>query len=344
MIPVNVITGFLGSGKTTLLREVLADPSCADSAVIINEFGEVGLDHLLVEEIEEGVLLLESGCICCTIRSDLQDTIRSLQKRVAAGAIKRFDRLFIETTGIADPAPIASTLIADPLFRSQFRLGNIICLVDATSGLEVLGRHAESRKQIVVADRLLVSKTDMVASESVQALEQVVRNLNPAALVSSSTGRSFNVAQLIAEDLGSDIHRTAEIRRWIEPHEPKYSPPARHHGHAEHGAHGITSFVMRYDQPIDWIAFGIWLTALLHAHGTRVLRVKGILHVRESRTPVIIHGVQHVVHPPMHLEQWPDEDRSSKIVFITLGISEAVIRESLDRLMNTARHIRGGNT
>ncbi|SLN09895.1 putative GTP-binding protein YjiA [Roseivivax jejudonensis] len=326
MIPVNVVTGFLGSGKTTLLREILRAPAFSDSAVIVNEFGEVGLDHLLIEEVEEGVLLLDSGCICCTVRSDLQETIRDLQAKAARGAIPSFARVIVETTGVADPAPIVSTIAAEPVIRQHFRIGNIVACVDGVNGAATLDAHPEPEKQIAVADRILVTKADIADAGALAAVEARVAALNPLTPMARSTGAGFDPEFLFGDDVGDAARRAAEVSRWLA-----LSEQAGADGHAHHSDHtaGTQSFVLRYPDRIDWTAFGVWLTALLHAHGEKILRVKGILNVRESDTPVVIHGVQHVVHPPMHLNAWPDDDRESRIVFITRGLDKSRILRSL---------------
>ncbi len=330
MIPVNVVTGFLGSGKTTLLREALQHPAMSDSAVIVNEFGEIGLDHLLLEEIEEGVLLLESGCVCCTIRSDLKFAIRDLQDRADRGEIPSFRRIVVETTGLADPAPIVSTLLAEPVIRSHFRIGNLVCTVDALNGSGQLDRQPESVKQALVADRILITKCDLAAEADVDALCERIGRMNPTASVQRGVGAGFDTPSLFQRDLGEADHRLDEVRRWIAEWEAR-------EGTAPHGhTHGICSFCLTWDRPTDWTAFGIWLTALLHAHGERVLRVKGILNALDSRTPVAVHGVQHVMHPPLHLERWPDDDRRSRIVFITRGLPRERLLASLTAFLDRA--------
>jgi G3E family GTPase len=329
MIPVNVVTGFLGSGKTTLLKEVLKRPEFSDTAVIVNEFGEVGLDHVLLEEVKEGVLLLDSGCLCCTIRSDLKETIRDLYDKAKRGEIPSFRRIVVETTGLADPTPIVSTIAAEPIISKHFRIGNIVCTVDALAGADTLARQPEATKQLAVADRILLTKCDLADDARIAELESHVGKINATALSATSDGVEFDADALFKEDLGDDTTRLAEVSRWLE---------ADHHQHSHHDHirdEDTVSFVLRYDLPIDWTAFGVWLTALLHAHGDRVLRVKGILNVAESDRPVVIHGVQHVVHPPLHLAAWPTDDRSSAIVFIARDIDEQRIRTSLSRFLDT---------
>ncbi|EAR50107.1 cobalamin synthesis protein/P47K family protein [Oceanicola granulosus HTCC2516] len=344
MIPVNVVTGFLGSGKTTLLREILRDPAFSDSAVIVNEFGEVGLDHMLLEEVEEGVLLLESGCICCTVRSDLQDTIRDLHDKAARGAIPPFKRVIVETTGVADPAPIVSTIAAEPVIRQHFRIGNVVCTVDGMNGLATLAAHPEPEKQIAVADRILVTKADIAEPAALAALEARVQALNPVTPLARSTGQGFDADFLFGADLGDAARRDDEVNRWLALAEHGHDDHHHHHHDHAHGhghTSGTTTFVLRFPERIDWTAFGVWLTALLHAHGEKILRVKGILNVLESDTPVVIHGVQHVVHPPLHLARWPDDDRSSRIVFIARGVEADLIRRSLSAyLIATSKSAR----
>ncbi len=324
MIPVNIVTGFLGSGKTTLLRDILSRPAFADTAVIVNEFGEVGLDHILLEEVEEGVLLLESGCLCCTIRSDLRDTLKSLQAKAAKGAIPAFSRVVVETTGLADPAPIVSTVAAEPVIRNHFCIGNTICTVEAVAGKSTLARQDEAVKQLAMADRVLITKCDLATAEAVETLEAQVRAVSPMAGLHHGSGRAFDADFLFSDDVAAAERRETEVARWLAG-----ASTIDHHLDAT----STGTFVLRFEGLIDWTAFGVWMTMLLHAHGERVLRVKGILNVEDSETPVVLHGVQHVVHPPMHLRRWPDGDRSSRIVFITRGLEEKVIRGSLERFL-----------
>ncbi len=325
MIPVNIITGFLGAGKTTLLREVLSNPDFSDSAVIVNEFGEIGIDHLLLEEVEEGVLLLDNGCVCCTIRSDLQETLRDLYDRSASGEIPGFRRVFVETTGLADPAPILSTVLAEPVIRNHFRTGNVICAVDGLAGKSTISAHEEARKQIAVADRILITKADLATRPDLAELSRWICQMNPFAEIDQSCGSGFRGDWLFAADVAEDSSRYAEVQRWKNKASAMMSGG---HGHHTAGSK-LTSFVIEFDASTNWTLFAIWLTALLHRHGDRVLRVKGVLNIQESQTPVVVHGVQHVVHPPMHLEA-PDGDYPTNLlVFITNGIEEAQIRWSL---------------
>lgn len=323
-LPVNVITGFLGSGKTTLLKRLLESPDLADTAVLINEFGEVGLDHHLLEQVDENIVLLQSGCLCCTVRDDLATSMRDLWERRAAGEFG-FRRLVVETTGLADPAPIIYTLMADPVIRYHFRLGNIITTIDAVNGLKQLARQPESVKQAAVADRIVLTKTD-ISDKDEAALRARLRELNPAAPILRAQDRTAP-KKLLTNDLYDPKSKTKEVAHWIDA---EAFADEHHHGHDvnRHDEH-IHSFCLIYDREIDWTAFGVWLTMLLQAHGEDVLRVKGLLNVRGMPGPVAIHGVQHVVHPPVHLKRWPDEDRRSRIVFIVRDLDRAAIEASL---------------
>jgi G3E family GTPase len=331
LLPVNVLTGFLGSGKTTLLGRMLESPAFAQTAVLINEFGEVGLDHHLIEQVDEGVLLLQSGCVCCTIRSDLQDSIRELYSRRERGEIPPFQRLVIETTGLADPVPIVSTILSEPVIRHHFRLGNVICTVDAVNGAGQLDRQPESVKQAAIADRLLITKTDIAERGAVAALRARLRRLNPAAALLESAKAEIDPEPLLAHDLHDPARKAEEVARWLaaEPQEEGgHGPHAHKHDVNRHDA-GIAAFALTFEEPLDWTAFGIWLSMLLQARGEDVLRVKGILNVARVPTPVVVHGVQHVVHPPVHLPRWPDEDRRSRLVFITRDIPRQAVERSL---------------
>jgi G3E family GTPase len=301
--PVNLITGFLGSGKTTLLQLLLADPALGDTAVLINEFGEVGLDHHLLERIDETMVLLPSGCVCCTIRGELSTAIKDLLSKRDRGVVPAFRRLVVESSGLADPFPILSTVQADPVLRHHFRLGNVITTVDAVNGL---GR-SESIKQVAVADRLVLTKTDL-APDCGPLLEELQR-LNPDAPLLRAAEERIDAAALFDN----------------APRSPLRAFPA-----AEKVPHGsVHAFALTFDGAIDWTMFGVWLTMLLHRHGTQVLRVKGILNVAGSDTPVAVHGVQHLVHPPVHMTAWPDDDRASRLVFIVDGLERLAIERSL---------------
>jgi len=325
--PINLITGFLGSGKTTLLQRLLADPALADTAVLINEFGEVGLDHHLLERIDDTMVLLQSGCLCCTIRGELSMAIRELQSKRERGQVPRFRRLVVESTGLADPFPILSTVQADPVLRHHFRLGNVITTVDAVNGLGQLARQPECTKQVAVADRLVLTKTDLVEAEAADALVGRLRRLNPSAPLWRAAEAPIDAAALLSHDLFATATRSEAARRWfaaeLASSDRGDAPDRNRHDDTIH------AFALVFDGPIDWTLFGLWLTMLLNRHGEKVLRVKGILNVADSATPVAIHGVQHLVHPPIHMAAWPDADRSSRLVFIVDGLDRSLIERSL---------------
>jgi G3E family GTPase len=325
LTPVNLITGFLGSGKTTLLQRLLGDPALGDTAVLINEFGEVGLDHHLLERIDDTMVLLQSGCLCCTIRGELSQSIKDLHSRRERGLVPNFRRLVIESTGLADPFPILSTVRADPVLRHHFRLGNVIATVDAVNGAAQLARQPECTKQVAVADRLVLTKTDLADGATADALVARLRRLNPSAPLWRAADDQLDAAALLSHDLVALGGKSALAQRWFAQ-EVEVEPHA--HDRNRHGD-AIHAFSLIFDRPLDWTLFGLWLTMLLHRHGNAVLRVKGILNVEGSPAPVAVHGVQHLVHPPIHMTAWPDDDRRSRLVFIVEGLERGVIERSL---------------
>jgi G3E family GTPase len=308
--PVTLLTGFLGSGKTTLLRRLLSDPALSRTAVLINEFGEVGLDHHLVERIDETVVLLRSGCLCCTVRGELARAIRDLHSRRERGSVPAFERLVVESSGLADPFPILSTLKADPVLRHHVRPGAVITTVDAVNGVSQLGHHPQSIRQVAAADRLVLTKTDLANEGTVALLLTQIRRINPDAPLIRASEPDLDTAALL---------------------NPGRTVSGLHAAPAEDIRHGesIRSFVVTVDDPVDWTAFGVWLTMLLNRHGDKVLRVKGILNLSGEAAPVAIHGVQRLVHNPVHMNAWPDRDRGSRIVFIVDGLDPDLIRRSL---------------
>ncbi len=307
---VTLLTGFLGSGKTTLLRRLLADPALKDTAVIINELGEVGIDHLLVERLDDQMVLLSSGCVCCTVRGELATTMRDLHSRRERGLVPPFRRMVIESTGLADPFPVLSTLKADPVLRHHFRAAGVVTTVDAVNGSGQLDRYIESVRQVAVADAIVLTKTD-IAEEAVTArLAARLDAINPSAPRLSAADASLD-ADVLLEAGGSGWFKAIA--------EPSMAMAA----HA-----GVRAFSIIVDEPLDWTAFGVWLTMLLNRHGARILRVKGILALEGEELPVAVHGVQHLVHAPTHLSRWPSEDHRSRLVFIVEGIEPDLIRRS----------------
>jgi G3E family GTPase len=333
VITVNVITGFLGSGKTTLLKGLLKSQDLRDAAVLVNELGEVGLDHHLLESVDETTVLLQNGCLCCTIRSDLRDSIQDLFDRRERGIIPRFDRIIIETTGLADPAPIVATLINDPVIRHHFRLGNIVTVVDARNGLSNLSAFYESRKQVAVADRIVISKTDICSAEQVARLRSELEKLNRTAAQFDPLQQTLSPRDLIASDLQDPIAKAGEVQRWLAAGEwGQYDDESNSHAPSHHDTEIVASCIS-VNEPLDWPAFAVWLTMLLNRHGQDILRVKGLLNIAGAGTPVVIHGVQHTIHPPAHLETWPDDTPRTRIIFIARGISRQRLQASLEAFL-----------
>jgi G3E family GTPase len=323
--PVTLVTGFLGSGKTTLLQRLLRDPALSDSAVLINELGEIGLDHHLLERIDDTMVVLQSGCLCCTIRSELSDAIKDLLSKRDRGLVPPFRRLVIESTGLADPFPILSTVRADSVLTHHFSLGNVITTVDAVNGMSALDRQPETVKQVAVADQLVVTKTDLADAEETAALIARLRRINPLASLSRSAGRELDAAAMIApaERPGGFLPADAG---------PAHDHAAHGHaagGHASRHDADIRAIALTFDGALDWTMFGIWLTMLLNRHGNEVLRVKGMLNVAGTDKPVAVHGVQHLVHPPTHMSAWPGDERRSHLVLIVKGLDPAAIERSL---------------
>lgn len=345
-IPVSVITGFLGSGKTTLLKHLLPQPAMADTAVVINEFGEVGLDHLLVETSSDDTVVLSSGCLCCTIRGDLVETLRSLFLRRRKGSIPQFKRVVIETTGLADPAPVLHTLMQDPLVSECYRLDGVITTVDAVNGMDQLDKQMESVKQAAVADRLLLTKSDLAPAPKMAALQERLRKLNPAAPIRTIRNGQIDAAELLNAGLYNPETKSLDVRRWLKAEaypEPGHDHEHDGHGHGHHHAHDhrdqdahdvnrhdsrIAAFALDWDRPLDWATFVEWIEMLITGHGENLLRLKGILNVAGEESPIAIHGVQHLFHPPIALPAWPDSDRHSRIVFITRDIARETIETS----------------
>jgi G3E family GTPase len=324
-LPINLLTGFLGSGKTTLLKRILADPAFADTAVLINEFGEIGLDHDLVESVDGETVLLRSGCVCCTVRGELAAALKELYSRRERGLLPSFRRVVIESTGLADPFPVLSTIKADPVLRHHFCAGNVITTVDAVNGLRQLDTYIESNRQAAVADRLIVTKTDLEAGCDGEALHARLRTLNPDAPILIAADPDLDLSSLVAvQSNGSSSSSLSQSGFYCEePMQLVSSDGAPHQA-------AISSISLSIDRPVDWTAFGLWLTMLLNRHGERVLRVKGILNLSGEERPVAVHGVQHLVHTPVHMDGWPSEDRTSRLVFILDGLDGALLKRSFE--------------
>lgn len=337
-IPVTVITGFLGAGKTTLIRHLLTHTKGKRLALIINEFGEIGVDHLLVETSTETMVELNNGCICCTIRGDLADKLGSLAMWMDARRIPPVERVIVETTGLADPAPIVHTMVTDPHLLARFRLGGVLTVVDAVAAASSLDRFSEAVKQVALADVLVVSKSDLVDALSDRASYADIRSrigtINPRAVVLEVTRGEIEPGVLFATGCGSEATPFAEFARWFEPAhdcaaEAECDDPScessHEHRHEKRDT-GITSFVISFEQPVESGPFNDFLHQLALEFGERLLRVKGLLHVKENPArPAVIQGVQHVFFPVSWLDQWPSPDRTSKLVFITQNLARNTV-------------------
>lgn len=333
MIPVSVITGFLGSGKTTLLKRLLADPRMGETAVLVNEFGEVGLDHLLLRKLDEETILLGSGCLCCTVRSDLVESLAELWAKRASGAIPPFARATIETTGLADPAPILHTLMTDGALTPHFALGTLVATLDSTLGEPELDRHPEAVKQVAMADRLVLTKTDRATPDAQARLQTRLDRLNPTAPRFPASLDAGPAPDALFDQDFSLLGKSPAVRRWLEA---EADPAATHEHDGHRHDRRIGTFCLTLDRPVDWARFIAWLQLLLASRGEQLLRVKGLLAVAGRPRPLVIQGVQHVFYPPVELPCWPDDDRRSRLVFITRDLSRAAVETSLRRLVEDA--------
>ena len=344
-LPVSVLTGFLGSGKTTVLSYLTQQPALSGTLVLINEFGEIGLDHhfLVMRSKDDVVIEMSSGCLCCTIRGDLAKTLREAPARLTGRSGKLlFDRVIIETTGLADPAPILHTLMTDPAVARRYRLDGVITAVDAVNGDDTLDRQIESVKQAAVADRLIITKTDLADNDVLRRLQDRLRGLNPAAPQIISENGVVDPASLFDAGLYDPKTKSLDVQNWLKAE--AYAEPHDHeHGTADHGhthQHNdvnrhdadIKAVCLTIDEPIHGDALDLWLEALLLLRGADFLRIKGIINVVDFDGPVVIHGVQHIFHPAVMLKEWPSEDRRSRIVFITRDMDESALRDTLKML------------
>ena len=332
-MPVTIITGFLGSGKTTLLNHLLSSPDMADTAVVINEFGEISLDHLLVETSIENTLVLQSGCICCTVRGDLVDTLTDLLAKRDQKLLPAFSRVVIETTGIADPAPILQTLATNALLAPLFHVRAVVTTVDAVNGLDQLGSFGEAVQQAALADIIILTKTDMAQPDAVGPLKQSLRKINPSASILDVVDGAISAQQLF-EHAPADPKTTPEkIESWLaleqfDSHDHA-GPDHNHHNDVNRHGDDIRAFSVVVDEAITWSNLESWLASLLSLRGKDLLRIKGILNVTGQPGPVVVHAVQHLLHPISRLRRWPSEDHRSKIVFITRNIPLEALRNSL---------------
>ena len=366
-IPVTILTGFLGAGKSTLLNRILKDPAMKDAAVIINEFGDVGIDHLLVESSGDSIIELSDGCLCCTVRGELVDTLANLMDAVQTGRVKPVKRVVIETTGLADPAPVMQAIMGNPVIAANFELDGVVTVVDAVNGLQTLDNHEEARKQAAVADRLIISKTSMAGATA--GLELRLRALNPRAAMVDADSADAGSAAVLVNGLYDPATKIADVGRWLrdeDAHEAHHShdhthDDDHHHDHDHHhdGGHdhnhrhhtnqhahdvnrhdaSIRSFSIVEEKPIDSMALEMFIDLLRSAHGEKLLRMKAIVSVSDRPDrPLVLHGVQSIFHPPLRLAAWPDpSDRRTRMVLITRDLPEAFVKDLFDAFLGKPR-------
>jgi G3E family GTPase len=344
-VPLSVLTGFLGAGKTSLLNRLLKETTggkhdLADTAVIINEFGEVGLDHLLVEHVDDGIVLLSTGCLCCTLRGDLIDALERLLRSLDNGRAV-FSRVIVETTGLADPAPVLHTLMMHPYLVMRYRFDGIVTVVDAVNGAATLDAHAEAVKQVAVADRLVLTKTDLMTSPvgrmSLGTLRARLHALNPAAHLLDAAAGEADAAHLLNCGLYDPTDKIPDVKRWLAA---EAYTDSHHHDHRHdpnrHDAH-IRAFALTTPQAIPVGAFEMFMELVRSLHGPNLLRFKGVVKLAEHPdTPVVVHAVQHLMHQATRLERWPDDDRSTRMVFIVRDIEPRVITELFNAFLGAS--------
>ena len=362
-IPVSILTGFLGAGKSTLLNRILKDPAAHDTAVIINEFGEVGIDNFLVETSGDTLLELSNGCLCCTVRGELVETLASIIDQIQTGRLKPIRRLVIETTGLADPAPVMQAVMGNPVVAQSYQLDGVVTVVDAVHGLSTIERHPEALRQVAVADRLVVTKKTLASPAAVSALMARLADLNPRAALTDGDAEEAGRVSLLENGLYDQDTKIADVARWlsderaaeVHPHhhdhhhvDDHHHHDHDHHPHAPDGDHAraqqghhhhqhdvnrhgadIRSFSILHDRPIEPMAIDMFIDLLRSAHGEKLLRMKAIVQLSDNpERPLVLHGVQSIFHPPERLARWPEgSDRRTRMVLITQGLSEEFVQD-----------------
>ena len=334
--PVTVITGFLGSGKTTLLSALLKKEEMKNVAVIINEFGDVGIDHALVEHSDENIVELQNGCICCTIQGDLQKTMLDLIDKMSKGDISYFDKVIIETTGLADPVPIICTLISSMELQRIYTLDGVITVVDATNGEKTLDLQSEAVKQAALAERIIISKIDLVEKDKELSLETRLKAINPSIKIIKSSFGDVSISDLINLGAYDPFSKSRDVKEWlaVESMDSHHEHDHDHH-HVNVNRHdkNIEAFSMTSEKPVNMMAFGLFKDLLMAQMGPDLLRLKGIINIEGKDRPAVIHGVQHIFHPVHWLAEWPDSDRQTKLVFITRNVKKEQIEGFFNALM-----------
>lgn len=345
-IPVSILTGFLGAGKSTLLNRLLKDPAMKDAAVIINEFGEVGIDHLLVETSNDAVVELADGCLCCTVRGELVDTLAELIDGMQTGKVKPLSRVVIETTGLADPAPVMQSVMGHPSIAQHFDLDGVVTVVDAVNGLSTIDAFPEAYKQVAVADRLILTKKTLADEAAVSAITQRLRTLNPRAPITDGDADDAGSAAMLINGLYDASSKIADVDRWLKDemaaagdhhhHDHHHDHHGHSHGHGHHHHHdvnrhgaSIRSYSILHDEPIDPMAINMFIDLLRSTHGEKLLRMKAIVALTDRPDkPLVLHGVQSIFHPPVRLPAWPEgSDRKTRLVLITKDLSESYVRD-----------------
>ena len=331
-IPVTVITGFLGSGKTTLLSSILKKKEMQKTAVIINEFGEIGLDHALIEHTDENIVELQSGCICCTIQGDLNKTLIDLFDKMMNGKVSSFNRVLIETTGLANPVPIIHTLMSSIELIRIYSLDGVITVVDSVNGEKTLDLHEESLKQLALAEKIILSKTDIIDKDEIKSLIYRIKEINPVSQIVYSKFGNIPLEEIFGLGAYDPYKKSADVKKWLAAE--KYKDKKHHHHHdVNRHNENIRAFSMMSENPVNMIAFSFFRDMITAALGANLLRMKGIINIAGEERPAVIHGVQHIFHPVQWLETWPDNDRRTKLVFITQNIKKEQIEDFFRPLM-----------